>query len=99
MRITWPKNLAQQPEGEIEIRGEVYPDFAVPEVTITDTANNRIVAKRFVDRSDSPNQRGWHDWSLVVSLPLGDYDVTVTGYADTEATSSPFSENKLIQVR
>lgn len=98
VRITVPKNLAQRSAGDVDIRGEVHPGFERPQVTVTDTAGNRVVAKLPVERSTEPNARGWDEWSLTIELPPGDYDITVAATGDTSRPGRAYSENKLIQV-
>lgn len=98
VRITQPKNLAQQTAGEVEIRGEVHPGFGMPQVTITDTKDSRTVGTFPVARSATPNQRGWDEWNLNVELSPGDYDITVVAEGGAALPGVRYSENKLIQV-
>lgn len=98
VRIMSPKNLAQYPAGDIQIRGEVHPVYSRPQVAITDTRKGQVVLQKRADRSKQPNRQGWYEWTLTVSLPPGDYDITVAAGNETKNSASSFEENKLIHV-
>ena len=94
--ITSPRNTSQQSAGNIVVQGQVKPEGSVPVVTVTNLETNQVVAQASAQTSTEPDQEGWRQWSVTLSLPAGNYDVRAV--VTTGASPTQSSENKVIRV-